>query len=58
MKISLTNLKEKLVKCATKVARFHEVSIQSCKQKKTAFSQSSIELGRLNLIYLSLGLSL
>ena len=32
MKISLKNSKEKLVKCATEVARLHKVSIQSCTQ--------------------------
>ena len=34
VKISLNNSKEKLVKCATEVARLHKVSIQSCTQKR------------------------
>ena len=34
VKISLKNLKEKLVKCATEVARLHKVSIQSCTQNR------------------------
>ena len=34
VKISLKNSKEKLVKCATEVARLHRVSIQSCTQKR------------------------
>ena len=32
VKISQKNSKEKLVKCATEVARLHKVSIQSCTQ--------------------------
>ena len=32
MKLSQKNSKEKLVKCATEVARLHKVSIQSCTQ--------------------------
>ena len=34
MKILQTNAKEKLVKCATEVARVHRVSIQSCTQDR------------------------
>ena len=34
VKISLKNSKEKLVKCATEVARLHRASTQSCTQKR------------------------
>ena len=34
VKISWTNSKEKLVKCATEFARLHKVSIQSCTQNR------------------------
>ena len=47
MKISEKNSRKKLVKCAIEVAGLHKASIQSCTQ--TAFSESSIALGRLNL---------
>ena len=55
VKIAETKSKEKLVKCATKVARFYRVSIQSC-TKKSAVSESSITLARLNLTFLPLEL--
>ena len=49
VKISKNNSKEKLVKCATEVARLHMVSIQSCTQnqpspKVQSRSQDWIEL--------------
>ena len=49
MKILQKNSKEKLVQCATEVARLHRVSIQSCTQ--SAVSESSIALARLNLTF-------
>ena len=58
MQISLRNSKEKLVKCATEVARLHKVSHDTKLYTKTAVSESSIALGRLNLTFLSFGLSL
>ena len=56
MKFHKKNSKEKLVKCATEVARLHKVSIH--KNTKTAVSESSIAFARLNLTFLPLGLSL
>ena len=50
MKNSKKNSEEKLVKCATEVARLHKVSIQSCTQKRPS-SESSIALARLNLTF-------
>ena len=42
VKISLKNSKEKLVKCATEVARLHKVSIQSCTQKRPSAKVQSL----------------
>ena len=52
VKILLKNSKEKLVKCATEVARLHRVSIQSSKLcTKSAVSESSIAFARSNLTF-------
>ena len=47
--------KEKLVKCATKVARLHKVSIQSCTQNRSSPKVQSPSGDRIN--FLPLGLS-
>ena len=49
MKVVVKISKEKLVKCATEVARLHKVSIQSCTQNRP--SESSVALARLNLTF-------
>ena len=56
MKISQRNSKEKLVKCATEVARLHKVSIQSCTQNSRLRKFNRAREIEFN--FLSFGLSL
>ena len=60
VKIWWENSKETLVKCATKVARFHKVSIQSCKQNRPSPKVQSrsgnwIQLFIASTIFMKLG---
>ena len=57
MEISLKNLKEKLVKCATEVAHLH-IGFLYKVVHKTAVSESSMPPGRFILTFLWLRLSL